>query len=142
MCMGVNYKKKICGVGSDPLVFIWDHSQTCNNHTESFFSSVEGNPVQDICQWLGMLSCSLFTVYREAGERMGQVNQFIEQSSDSEEESYGDQDLAVINLDSWIALRWAQGYIVKIVPRTPFSLVLRKEFFDFPQRDFHAVVYM
>jgi hypothetical protein len=55
-----------------------------------------------------MLSCSLFTVYREAGERMGQVNQFIEQSSDSEEESYGDQDLAVINLDSWIALRWAQ----------------------------------
>jgi hypothetical protein len=44
-------------------------------------------------------------VYREAGERMGQVNQFIEQSSDSEEESYGDQDLAVINLDSWIALR-------------------------------------
>jgi hypothetical protein len=36
---------------------------------------------------------------------MGQVNQFLEQSSDSEQESYGDQDLEVINLDSWIALR-------------------------------------
>jgi hypothetical protein len=42
----------------------------------------------------------------ETGERMGQVNQFIEQSSDSEQESYGDQALAVINLDSWIALRY------------------------------------
>jgi hypothetical protein len=72
-------------------------------------------------------------VYREAGERMGQVNQFIEQSSDSEEESYGDQDLAVINLDSWIALRWAQG-----LTTTPFSVVLRKEFFVCPRRDSHA----
>jgi hypothetical protein len=68
--------KKICGVGSDPLVydpdpdllqnvtdphhcilpiitadtvFIWDHSQTCDNLTESFFSSVENNPAQDSC---------------------------------------------------------------------------------------------
>jgi hypothetical protein len=79
----------------------------------------------------------LLCVYREAGERMGQVNQFIEQSSDSEEESYGDQDLAVINLDSWIALRWAQR-----LTTTPVSLVLRKEFFDCPQRDSHAVHYI
>ncbi len=41
----------------------------------------------------------------ETGERMGQVNQFIEQSSDSEQETYGNQDLAVFNLDSWVALR-------------------------------------
>jgi hypothetical protein len=57
-------------------------------------------------------------VYREAGERMGQVNQFIEQSSDSEEESYGDQDLAVINLDSWIALRWARRYNLTVLRET------------------------
>ena len=34
------------------------------------------------------------------------MNQFIEQSSDSEQESYGDEDLAVLNLDAWIALRY------------------------------------
>ncbi len=28
------------------------------------------------------------------------------------------------------------------LPTTPFSLVLRKEYFDRPQRDFHAVHYI
>lgn len=41
----------------------------------------------------------------EAGERTGQVNHFIEESSDSEEEEHSPENNIMLNLDPWISLR-------------------------------------
>jgi len=99
VCADLNKKIKTGNLPSDWLVF----TELTRVGRNSYIRGVSF--ISAACVGLLTGPTRLPVSVWETGERTGQVNEFIEESSDSEEEEHSPEDSAIINLDPWISLR-------------------------------------